>query len=1094
MADSDPLRTQRTVTPAVAAELSLAGFDDAEEIGRGGFGVVYRCVQPSLDRTVAVKVLMADLDEETLARFVREQRAMGRLTGHPNIVGVLQAGTTDRGRPYIVMQYHERDSLDAHLRRDGPLDLAETLRLGVRIAGALETAHRLGVVHRDVKPANILLTDYGEPALTDFGIAHILGGFTTATGTVTGSPAFTAPEVLEGDPPSAASDVYGLGATLFSVLTGHAAFERRVGEQVVAQFLRITTEPVPDLRERGIADDVSAVVERAMSADPDRRPATAADLGDELRRVQVGRGLVPDDMALLPAPGSPRREERPPGTPPVRPLAAATSATGELPLELTSFVGRRRELTEVKETLSTSRLVTLTGIGGVGKTRLAFRAAADLRRGFRDGVCRVELDELRDRSLLVHVVATALGVRNPSARPFEDVVVEFLASRQLLLVLDNCEQVVDAAAELAGNLLRSCPELRILATSREALGVGGESVLAVPPLTVPDPDYGPSAQGARAYDAITLFEERAAAAVPGFEVTDANRATVAEICRRLDGLPLPIELATARLRAMSPEQVLERLSDRYRLLTRGPRGVPARQQTLRLSVDWSYELCTEQDQRLWAHLAVFAGSFELDAAHDVCAGDLDPEEVMDTVASLVDKSIVIRGQSGDAVRYRMLETLRAYGREKAEQAGELGALHRRHHEWYRQLVSDAEAGWIGPRQVEWIERLDREQSNLREAMEFGLTHSDETSTAGPLIAVGLFPFWAARGRLSEGRNWLGRALARRPPLPVEERIRALYAAGVLAGMQGDLPAGKALMDEGQELAARGGDRAAYALIAGGDGMLALYGGDLPRAHTRLSDAHEWFAAQDELSRVGVAVLQALAWTLELQGDATRAAACHEQVLETTRARHESVYRSYSLWGLGVAVWRQGDRTRAARLLEQGLRLTRMVDDALIAAADLEALAWIESEGREPERAAVLLGAAESLRRAVGSSTLLFLHLLVHHEQCERRVRAALGTRAFEAAQRTGRALNFAGAVTYALRESPPAASTPADSRSNLTKRERQVADLVARGLTNRAIAAQLVIAQRTAEGHVEHILTKLGFTSRAQIAAWVVEQADGASA
>ncbi|MFD6061278.1 protein kinase domain-containing protein [Rhodococcus wratislaviensis] len=1044
MAERDPFQTQRAVAPAVAAELSAAGFDDAHEIGHGGFGVVYRCVQPSLDRTVAVKVLTADLDEENRARFVREQRAMGRLTGHPNIVGVLHADTTDSGRPYIVMRYHPRDSLETRIRRDGPLELAEALRLGVKIAGALETAHQLGIIHRDVKPGNILLTDYGEPALTDFGIAHISGGFETATGTVTGSPAFTAPEVLTGDPPSTASDIYGLGATLFCALTGHAAFERRSGEQVVAQFLRITTQPVPDLRERGIGEDVSAIVERAMSPDPGQRPATAADLGDELRRIQLANGFPVDDMALLAEPGDPRREQDPLRAPPLpgrsspprsrtstRP--AVRSSVGKLPLELTSFVGRRRELTEVREMLSGSRLVTLTGIGGVGKTRLAFHVAADLRRGFDDGVSLVELGELHDEALLVDIVAAALGLRDASTRPPVEVVVEFLASRHLLLVLDNCEQVVDAAAALVAALLRACPQLRVLATSREPLNIGGESVLPVPPLTVPDPQSQPTLQGLPQFDAVTLFAQRAAAAVPGFELTEDNRVTVAEICHHLDGLPLPIELAAARLRAMSPEQILERLTDRYALLTRGPRGAPARQQTLRLSIDWSHDLCTAQEQRLWARLSVFAGTFELDAAQDICAADLAPDELLDTVASLVDKSVLIREQTGAVVRYRMLETLRAYGREKVEQAGEHLELRRRHRDWYQKMASDADAEWIGPRQLDSIARLDREQPNLREAMEFALTDSGDTeTTAGLRIAAALFPFWVSRGRLSEGRRWLDRTLAHQPRTPTTERVKALYAASALAELQGDLPAGTALVEEGQALAEQIADPATDALIAAADGLLALYrGDDLPRACTRLQEALEWFGTRGEVLRVRVEALLCLGWAFELQGEATRAAACNEQVLEITESRGESVFRSFSLWAMGVAVWRQGDLIRAARLLDQGLRLTRLVDNPLIAATDLEILAWIARDEHDGVRAATLMGAAESLRRAVGSPTVLFPHLLVHHEQCERQTRRALGERAFETAHRKGMALSFDDAVAYALRESPqgtlPASTRPSGS-------------------------------------------------------------------
>jgi serine/threonine protein kinase len=264
MMESDPFGTQRDVGTAVVTELSAAGFSYAEEVGRGGFGIVYKCTQIALDRVVAVKVLTTTLGEKR-ERFMREQRAMGRLTGHPNIVGVMQVGETESGYPYLVMQYHRQGSLDARIRRLGPLAVDEVLRLAAKMAGALQTAHQRGILHRDVKPANILLTDYGEPALGDFGIAHIPGAFTTAVGTFTGSPAFAAPEVLSGDPPSESSDIYGLGATLFATLTGHAAFERRSGEQLVAQFLRIASESIPDLRETGIPEDISTIVERAMS-------------------------------------------------------------------------------------------------------------------------------------------------------------------------------------------------------------------------------------------------------------------------------------------------------------------------------------------------------------------------------------------------------------------------------------------------------------------------------------------------------------------------------------------------------------------------------------------------------------------------------------------------------------------------------------------------------------------------------------------------------------------------------------------------------------------------------------------------------------
>ncbi|MEV4127360.1 protein kinase [Nocardia sp. NPDC049707] len=553
--ESDPFKTQRDVDVDVdvVAELSTVGLQDAEEIGRGGFGIVYRCRQRGLDRLVAVKVLTSEL-EENRERFFREQRAMGRLTGHPNIVEVLQVGETETKQPFLVMPYHPQGSLEARIRRDGPLPLEDVLHLGVKMAGALETAHRAEVLHRDVKPPNILLSDYGEPALTDFGIAHLVGGFRTATGTVTGSPAFTAPEVLGGVPTSRESDVYGLGATLFCALTGHAAFERRGGEQVVAQFMRITSQPVPDLREHGVPEDVAAVIELAMCRDPRNRP-TAATLGEQLQRVQSAHGLAVDQMAVS---AEPAGEQATPATAAHGSGVHADSSvgsqgrSGNLPLELTSFVDRRTQVAEAKNLLSGSRLVTLTGIGGVGKSRLALHVAHKLQRDFADGAWLVELAELRDPALLVDIVATSLGVRQVG-RPMLEVLVEHLFTRETLLVIDNCEHMIDAVAKLVESLLRACPRLRILATSREALGIGGESAMPVPPLRFPAPGSGPSIPQAAVYDSMTLFAERAAAVVPGFQLSADNQDSVAGICARLDGLPLAIELAAARLRTMSSE-------------------------------------------------------------------------------------------------------------------------------------------------------------------------------------------------------------------------------------------------------------------------------------------------------------------------------------------------------------------------------------------------------------------------------------------------------------------------------------------------------------------------------------------------------------
>ncbi|MEV4128823.1 protein kinase [Nocardia sp. NPDC049707] len=1090
MVEDDPLRTRRDVSVPIAGEMSACGFEDAEEIGRGGFGVVYRCTRVALDRTVAVKVLTAELDADNQARFFREQRAMGRLTGHPNIVTVLQAGVTASGRPFLVMPYHELDSLDAWIRRNGPVPIETVLWVGVKIAGALDSAHQLGIVHRDVKPGNILLTDCGEPALTDFGIAHIAGVFETTTGVLTASPAFTAPEVLGGDAATPAADVYGLGATLFCALTGHAAFERRSGDQVVAQFLRITGQPVPDLREGGIPSDLAAVVESAMNQDPRQRPS-AAGLGELIRQVHRDHGYQVGAMALHGKPATARglRDHIPPVREPTRPSTAGSrGSTGELPDELTTFVDRRAETSQIKNLLPVSRLVTLAGIGGVGKTRLALRAASNARSSFADGVLLVELADVRDPALLIDVVAATLGLRDDSTRPMQQMLVEFLRPREALLVLDNGEQVVDALAALVETLLLTCPSLRILVTSREPLDVAGEAVLRVSPLAVPDSHGAATLRGLPQYDAVTLFAERAMAVVPGFEVTEDNKAAVAGICARLDGLPLAIELAAARMHTMSPEQILARLADRFALLTRSSRTAPRRQQTLRWCIDWSYQLCTPVEQRLWAGLSVFAGGFELDAAEQVCGGDLAPESLLDALSSLVDKSIVLREELDGVVRFRMLETVRDYGRDKLNESGEYQDLRRRHIDWYQRLVLDAADGWISDRQPDWLAQLEREQPNMRQAFEFCLSDDNaDSAEAGLRTAAALLPFWIFRGLYGEGRRWLDRVLAHPGARSVPDRFSALHTSSVMASMQGDLQVAATLLEQARTLAEQDPTPENQAMLAYADGTLALYRDEPARTVFFLEPALEMLSSSTR-EYLYVGALSTLGWAHTALGDTRRAIEYYEKILSITEACGESLLRSTALWGMGMVVALQGQRSHAQQLLQESLRVNRRVRSPFIAALDLEGLAWTTADG-EGERAAVLMGAAGNLLRSDSGVSAFSPQLYHAHDERERMVRRAVGDRRFDVAFRRGHALGMTAAVAYALGEQPLNRALASAPAAELTKRERQIADLVAQGLTNKQIAAKLVISQRTAQGHVENILSKLGFTNRAQIAAWIVAQA-----
>ncbi|MGW6659562.1 protein kinase domain-containing protein [Rhodococcus sp. NPDC055024] len=1073
----DPFETQHDVGDEVVAELSAAGFDNAQEIGRGGFGTVYRCRQTNLDRTVAVKMLTTDLHDNR-ERFYREQRAMGQLTGHPNIVGVMQVGETTPGHPYLVMQYYRQGSLDARIRSRGPLTVEESLGLGVKIAGALESAHRIGIIHRDVKPGNILFTDFGEPLLADFGIARSSGGFQTSAGIVTGSPAFTSPEALDGEAPTAASDVYGLGSTLFCALTGHAAFERRSGENLVAQFLRITKQNLPDLRQSGLPDDVTTAVEASLHRNPAQRP-TAASLGQHLLRVQIDHGFSPSSMVLPPGPdndSAPRRRSSSEGKEAVAP------EIGNLPIDVTRFVGRRAQLSKVKNALPGTRLVTLTGMGGMGKTRLALQVAQKARRSFAGGVWFVDLSELRDAALLVDVVASTLGVRNQGARPTREVLVDFLSVRQMLLILDNCEQVVEAVANLVESLIRLCPRITVLVTSRESLSIAGETLVPVAPLTFPSPSNSPSYHELAQYDAVTLFAERAAAAVPGFELTKDNGLVVAQLCARLDGLPLAIELAAARLRTMSPEQILARLDDRYVLLSRGTRCAPTRQQTLSWCVGWSYDLCTLPERQLWVRLSAFAGGFEMDAVEYVC--EIGPN-LMDLLSGLVEKSVLIREETNGVIRFRMLETVHDYGSEKAVSASGYGECRRRHSEWYRQMAVDAEVEWISSRQLEWIARLERELSNIRKALEFAMSEENPDCRSA---AAALYPFWLARGRFSEGRYWMSRALACPPDEPSLDRAKVLHTDALLAAHQDDLPMAITRLKALRDVTASLNEPVAIAVLDITDGYTSLLRGDFEHAGVLLQRAVDGLGESNEhLLRLRAQL--SLGFALILGGNNREAFTCLEGVFSYAEANGETVNRAVSRWAQGLCLWQQGDYGQSGDFVTEGLRLADAADDKFTAVHCLEGLACIARGKEEARRAVVLMSAADQLGRAMGSPSIMFPSLLISQREGEAKLNHVMGKRAFDAARAQGSSMSLFEAIRFALDDDHPSDKPlTGEPLAKLTRREFEIASLVADGCTNKEIAAQLFISPRTVHGHVSHILEKLMFTSRAQVAAWIVGQ------
>ncbi len=758
---------------------------------------------------------------------------------------------------------------------------------------------------------------------------------------------------------------------------------------------------------------------------------------------------------------------------------------GNLPADITTFVGRKHDVAEVRRLLSESRLVTLTGVGGVGKTRLALRAAGELRRAFRDGVWFVELAGVSGPDLVVHTVLESLGVHDDTVRQHRTVLVEHLRDRQALMVLDNCEHVIEATSDLVDALLRGVPGLRVLVTSRERLGVDGEHLWQVAPLTLPELVRPLPADAMSRYGALALFAERAAAVEPGFTVSVSNHHQVNQICTLLGGIPLAIELAAVRLRVLTLDHLLSRLDDTFRVLADGKRGGDPRHQTLQAAVDWSFHLCTRSEQILWARASVFAGTFDLDAAERVCSGDsVGSEEVMRSLAGLVDKSVVVAEQNSAGTRFRLLEPLRQYGLEKLRAAGREQVLRERHRDHFIEWARRREKEWFGPAQPQIFTRTRLEHANLRSALVFCFENDDDL---GVHLAATLWFYWAGCGMLGEGRHWLDRALAVAKEGP--ERAKALWVNGYVATLQGDIPASAQMLQECRQYALSVGDGPALAYATHRLACTYLIGDDLDQADALFGEAISLYRGQGTVNSHTMLAGIELAISATFRHDFAAAERLCVEAKAVGEEHGELWAQAYAIYGLALCAWVSGDFARADRLGRECLRIKRTFHDLLGIVLAIEVLAWIAASQGNAARAAVLLGATNEIWQSVGYPMFGSRYFGAPHGECEVAAVTALGEADFRIEFRRGMDLELEDAISFAIGEDTSGAPEPvALTVTPLTRREQQVADLIAGGMSNKEIAARLVIARRTAEGHVERILQKLGFTSRAQIATWVTER------
>ena len=764
---------------------------------------------------------------------------------------------------------------------------------------------------------------------------------------------------------------------------------------------------------------------------------------------------------------------------------------GNLPVDVTSFVGRRRELSEAKRLLAATSLLTLTGSGGVGKTRLARRLAATVERAFPDGVWHVELASLAEGELLARTVSDVLGVRDQSARPALQSLLDYVADKRLMLVLDNCEHLVDACAVLIDALLRMAPGLRILVTSRQVLRVAGEQMLAVPPLSVPEEDVA-SVDAVARCDATVLFADRASDIEPGFVVTAENYGLVARLCRRLDGIPLAIELAAVWLRALSVQEILDRLDDRFRLLTRGSRAALPRHQTLRATIDWSYQLCSERERVLWARLSVFAGGCDIEAVEAVCTGEgIGSEDVLALLAGLVDKSIVLPQEHGGVrMRYRMLETVRQYGKEHLVSSGEQATIRGRHRDYFRGLTARANVEWFSPSQLDWYTRLQLERPNMQVALDFCLATPGGVPVAMEML-VQPWTYWLVSGSLGEARHWLDRTIAVAQE-PNGALANALAWNAWWALLQGDSAAALAMLDESRAIGERLGDAAALARVSSVPGRATLFQGDHEHAVVLLQEALAYYRAHDHLEDTWLCIYQ-LSQAEALLGDADRVSRFGEQCMEIAKAHGAQAHLSYGMWVAALGAWIRGDLRRTHALILDALEIKRPFNDLFGTAVCFEVLAWATAAEGASERASRLLGAAADALAAqwnldCPTSGTLPAPSRNASSGCVRRwVRRRSRPRST-----MGSALPWHRRSTTRWDTSPSSSSAMPQptTEAGLTRRQVEVARLVAEGMSNKEIGARLVISQRTAEAHVENILTKLGFDRRAQIATWIHDQTE----
>ena len=922
----------RSDAPALAPGTRLGNYEILERLGAGGMGEVFRAKDTRLDRDVAIKTISPDhySQPEALARFEREARSACALN-HPNIVTIYELGHAN-GTHYIAMELVEGETVRA-LLATGPIPFRQAVVIAAQVADALAKAHEIGVVHRDLKPENLMVTGDGTAKVLDFGLAKLpvaksapdSDASTTITreGTVMGTVGYMSPEQMVGGELDFRSDQFSLGAILYEMITGVPAFQKKTHAETTAAILRDNPERLAAKLLQAPAPFVW-IVERCLSKESKQRYTTTRELARDLAAVRDHLGDVPGRFA----------DTRP----------------SNLPVQRTAFVAREHEESTLTQLLSRPdvRMATLTGPGGIGKTRLALQVAEKIADQFPGGVCFVALSSVRDGGLIASSIAQAVGVHESGNQTPQERLKEYLGGldQPLLLLLDNFEHLV-AAAPLVAQLFVAGPTLKIIITSQAPLHIYGEHEFPVPPLALPNPKSIPALDVLSRIPAVALFVERARAVKHEFALTKENAPSVAAICARLDGLPLAIELAAARIKLLSPSAMLARLESSLNLLTGGALDLPTRQQTLRGTVDWSYGLLNSAEQTLFRRLSVFSGGCSLEAAEAVCdtRGDLGLD-ALDGMTSMVDKSLAQHVEQSEAeTRFFMLSTIREYALERLKESDDESATHRAHAAYYLVLAEEGAEDLVA--HPEWFDRFDVEHDNFRQALDY-LTRTKDAAW-GLRLGVALFRFWETRELLTEGREAINRLLALEEGRAFPKvRARLLFAAAVLAGEQGDYPSAQKLFEESLDICLELDDNRGVAVALNALAVNARDRGDLNLASLLFERCVAIWKDLGDTADIA-RTLSNLANVMKLKGEYSRASALYDECLVMFGKAGDDAGAAWTLNYLGDVARERADLTAARSYCEQSLAAFRLLRDDWGIASVLSDLASLScDQGRNAE--------------------------------------------------------------------------------------------------------------------------------------------------